>query len=461
LLDYFGGVWTKGNDLIFVGPQPRGLWRVPAGGGTPQNIVPKVRLGGKETERGIAWPDLLPGERSVLVSDWDDQKLAVVDLETRDMVPLDVEGTGGRFAANGYVVYSYQTELRGIAFDPVSRRVGQAPLALIQDIAYARNKAPVFAFSDEGTLVLATGHLRGSNHEPMSLIRVAEDQKPTPLAIQPQLIGRGFALSADGSRLALGLSQSPVVVWMDLRRGTIVKLEDTGLREAASLAWTPDGRQLAVSGSVPGRGWWGVNLKNVDGTGKAQPFVVPENIEIHLAGWTPDGQTLIGYGGPPMQTKMEIMRMQRDKPRDVIHIEPGRLSSARVSPDGQWLAYDSSATGMFQIYVLRLTGQHDRIPVTADGGTAPLWSPDGRKLLFRRAGAIFSVPVTTVAEGSIDFGGERRLFAWDTTREWAIAPSGEIYSSEPVPGAALQTSFFLRTGWFAELNHLIRREPPQ
>ena len=222
-----------------------------------------------------------------------------------------------------------------------------------------------------------------------------------------------------------------------------------------SLAWTTDGRQLAVSGPVAGRGWWGVNLRSVDSSGKPEPLVAAANIEIHLAGWTPDGRTLIAYGGPPVQTKMEIMRVRRGSPREVIHIEPGLLSSARLSPDGNWLAYDSTATGVFQVYVLSLSGRGARVPVTATGGIAPFWSPDGRELLFRRDRAVISVPVKTDGR-AIEFGTERKLFEWNTALEWAIAPNGNIYSAEPVPGAALQTTIQLKTGWFEELERLIR-----
>jgi serine/threonine-protein kinase len=453
--DYFGGVWTKDNSLIYVGAQPRGLWKVPAGGGTPQNVVPRVRFGGEDVDRGLAWPDLMPGERSVLVSDWDARQIAVVNLESREMVHLGLEGSGARFAPNGYVVYALNNELRGIAFDRSAGRVTGAPVALLQDIAYARNTAPVFAFSDEGTLVFATGYLRGSRREPMRIVRATRQEKPVALAIQPQLIGRGFVLSPDGSRLAINSWGSAAPVLIDLRRSTTMKLEDTGLTDVSSLAWTTDGRQLAVSGPVAGRGLWGVFLKNVNGSGKPEPLVAPEKIEIHLAGWTPDGQTLLAFGGRPVQVKMEIMRLQRGKPREVILTEPGAISSARISPDGRWLAYDSTATGVYEVYVLPVSGQGDRLPVTATGGTAPFWSPDGRELLFRRDRAVISVAVKTVGT-TIEFGAERKQFEWDTAREWGIAPNGDIYSAEPVPGAALQATIQLKTRWFAELDRLIR-----
>ena len=91
----------------------------------------------------------------------------------------------------------------------------------------------------------------------------------------------------------------------------------------------------------------GSQPQKLDGSGKPVPIVAPEDIDIDLAGWMPDGETLVAFGGPPVQTKMEIMRIQPGKPRDVIHVEPGAIFSARVSPDGRWLAFDSTATGVY------------------------------------------------------------------------------------------------------------------
>jgi serine/threonine protein kinase len=96
----------------------------------------------------------------------------------------------------------------------------------------------------------------------------------------------------------------------------------------------------------------------------------PANIMVRT-----DGQSLLAWGGRPVQVAMQIMRLQRGKAREVLHTEPGSVSSARVSPDGRWLAYDSTATGTVEVYVLALSGQRTRIPVTAKGGDSARWSP--------------------------------------------------------------------------------------
>jgi dipeptidyl aminopeptidase/acylaminoacyl peptidase len=136
--------------------------------------------------------------------------------------------------------------------------------------------------------------------------------------------------------------------------------------------------------------------------------------------------------------------------------EPGGVSTVRVSPDGLWLAFDSTMAGQYQVYATSISGKGARVAVTERGGQSPRWSRDGRQLFFRRGGALFAVDAA-VSGADIHFGPEREMFKWDVAREYDVAASGEFYSLEPVPGAAHQTSIQLKTGWFAEVDRLVRR----
>ena len=68
-----------------------------------------------------------------------------------------------------------------------------------------------------------------------------------------------------------------------------------------------------------------------------------------------------------------------------------------ISPDGRWLAYASDETGRFEILV-RPSPDVDggsRWQITTDGGTEPVWSPDGRELFYRNGNRMLSVAVDT------------------------------------------------------------------
>jgi len=57
--------------------------------------------------------------------------------------------------------------------------------------------------------------------------------------------------------------------------------------------------------------------------------------------------------------------------------------NAELSPDGRWMAYQSSESGEWQIYVRPFPNvTDDKVLVSNGGGTMPVWSRDGRSLFY-------------------------------------------------------------------------------
>jgi Tol biopolymer transport system component len=56
--------------------------------------------------------------------------------------------------------------------------------------------------------------------------------------------------------------------------------------------------------------------------------------------------------------------------------------SARISPDGHWLAYVSNESGGRQVYVQSFPPSGVRVQVSVSGGDAPRWRGDSRELFF-------------------------------------------------------------------------------
>jgi hypothetical protein len=92
----------------------------------------------------------------------------------------------------------------------------------------------------------------------------------------------------------------------------------------------------------------------------------------------------------------------------------------QFSPDGRWVAYMSSESGRMEIYVRpflrpdtsatgasRIEGQWQ---VSNGGGIYPVWSPDGRELLYLAPdGSMMAAPITATAS-AIRAGAPVALF---------------------------------------------------
>jgi len=82
---------------------------------------------------------------------------------------------------------------------------------------------------------------------------------------------------------------------------------------------------------------------------------------------------------------------------------------ARISPDGQWIAYCAFETGASQIYVQRFPEARTRSQVTSSGGAHPRWSPDGRELIFWASPRGLAAVPLTFSDDNVGVGKARTI----------------------------------------------------
>jgi len=155
------------------------------------------------TELGspTAWPYALPGGRRVLFVDGNQEspegtRIAVLDLETRQSVPLFPGGTNPRYSPTGHLLYARSGSLYAASFDPVRDESVGAERKLLDGVMTATNGAAQFAVAAGGTLAYVTGGAELGDHE---LVWVGRDGRPEAISDGPLFsVPR---LSADGTRL--------------------------------------------------------------------------------------------------------------------------------------------------------------------------------------------------------------------------------------------------------------------
>ena len=131
---------------------------------------------------------------------------------------------------------------------------------------------------------------------------------------------------------------------------------------------------------------------------------------------------------------------------------------ARLSPDGRWLAYESNASGQFEIYVRPFPNVDDgRWLVSRGGGRRPVWAQAVDELFYMAPGArLMSVRVDT--EPSFNPGSATELFSgyFDLFHgsTYDVAPDGQRFLMIK-DAESSDDAFVLVHNWFTELERLV------
>jgi hypothetical protein len=148
---------------------------------------------------------------------------------------------------------------------------------------------------------------------------------------------------------------------------------------------------------------------------------------------TPDGQTLafVRQMGN-VSGGIFTLSLRGDPQPRVLVKAVGYSGAAQFSPDGHWMAYVSNESGEFEVYVRPYPGPDRKVQVSAQGGTHPKWSRNGRELFFRRGNKMMAVDVHTTPE--ISLSQPRMLFeqryafgAAQTIANYDVSPDGQRF----------------------------------
>jgi serine/threonine-protein kinase len=150
----------------------------------------------------------------------------------------------------------------------------------------------------------------------------------------------------------------------------------------------------------------------------------------------PDGKTLIAQAVDFRPgSRNDIVRIDSAGRITPVVVDSYDEGYSDVSPDGRWLAYTSTLSGRFEVYVRSLEGEADQVQISTTGGTEPMWSRDGRELFYRAEGEGHQQLVVAAVEHGRPFrvSSRRPLFSmeeYDAAQPHAnydVSPDGKSF----------------------------------
>jgi len=152
---------------------------------------------------------------------------------------------------------------------------------------------------------------------------------------------------------------------------------------------------------------------------------------IKLNDSSPDGRQLAIQMN--VSEQLDIYTIALSDPNDVkpVPFETTEQFQRKAawSPCGKWIAYQSEETGRSDIFVRPYPGPAQKVAVSTDGGTEPLWSPDGSELYYRNSKQVIAAKIETepefkVVDTQILFDDE--YYSCAMCRTYDIAPDGRF-----------------------------------
>jgi Tol biopolymer transport system component len=180
-----------------------------------------------------------------------------------------------------------------------------------------------------------------------------------------------------------------------------------------SPVWSPDGARIAYFGKQGDA--YDIFARGAH-VGARPELLLKSAARKFPSDWSHDGKYILySQDGAGTGTALDVWGLSVGERRaapvlDTVYAE----AFATVSPNGQWVAYQSDQAGRNEVYVQAFGGLNNgtrRRWLVSKGGGLPRWRSDSGELFYMTTdGRIMSVSIHLASEGGIEAGPAQMLF---------------------------------------------------
>lgn len=296
------------------------------------------------------------------------------------------------YFASGYLIFARETTLMAQPFDPAHGELSGNPTPIAESVRLDRPSwVGVYSVSQNGLLAFQTGESLSAT----KIVRVDRKGNEIEVIAQEDMYFN-VRLSPDETRLVVSAGEGLANIWIyELARGMRTRLTFDPTIQFGPI-WSPDGNQIVYSEFIsdPKR----VLRRSAHGLGQAEVVMEDSDVERFATDWSSDGKYVLFLKGDIFQSTSAVeiwaKPMVDDRPAFPILTSRFPISHAAFSPDGRWIAYDSSESGRDEVYVIPFVEPGEdadtdapavpsgRWQISTNSGYWPIWRGDGKELFY-------------------------------------------------------------------------------
>jgi serine/threonine protein kinase/Tol biopolymer transport system component len=462
----YGMSWS-GNE-IFYGQGGGGIMRVDARSGKPERVA-SVQSG--EFAFG---PQILPGGQGVLFSlskgvsldRWDRGTIVVQSLGSGERRTVIEGGSDGRYVpvtdTTGYLLYAQAGVLFAVPFDLPRLEATTLATPVLEGVKRSSTNVQAtthMAVSHTGTLVYIPGPL-SSLARGLGMLDRTGSVESFKVPSGPYLAPR---ISPDGTQIVFGTDdgQDAAISIYDVSGKSSMRRLTFGARTRFPV-WSRDGQHIVFQSDRDGT--QGIFRQRADGSGTAERLTNPPSGVAHAPDvWLPLDDAFLFSESKGSQTSLWIFSMKLRTAVPFGNLHSGQPITPIVSPDGKWLAYTSTETGLNQVFMQPVPITGARYQISRNGGHHPLWSPDGRELVYDVTAGLSEIvnltfqPTLTVGKPKVWPRGSMLFSGGTSPRPVDMSPDGRMVGAIAIGDTDdMQNAppIHVVVNWFEELKQL-------